>query len=163
MRMPPSSMPRIISTDVFRAFMRYCGARAYSQGAGVSTRMRNSLLVKARDLIACAAPIRIFRMTRSYRSTLMNGFANIALLIMLVAGMAGGSDQAESNQAMSDQAVSDQAVIESVQAAQDVPLHLDPTSEFWRASHPAYMEKDGFGKIVPKYRTEVRTRWTKTN
>ena len=25
------------------------------------------------------------------------------------------------------------------------------------------MEKDSFGKIVPRYRTEVRTRWTKSN
>jgi hypothetical protein len=80
----------------------------------------------------------------------MNGFANIVLLALMlwVSGMAGGSDQ---------------AVIESVHATQDVPLHLDPTSEFWRASRPVYMEKDSLGKIVPRYRTEVRTRWTKSN
>ena len=78
----------------------------------------------------------------------MNGFANIVLLMLFVSGVAGGSDQ---------------ALIESVHATQDVALHLDPTSEFWRASRLAYMEKDGFGKIVPRYRTEVRTRWTKSN
>ena len=78
----------------------------------------------------------------------MNGFANIVLLMLFVSGPAGGSDQ---------------AVIESVHTSQDVPLDLDPTSAFWRASRPVYMEKDGFGKIVPRYRTEVRTRWTKSN
>ena len=78
----------------------------------------------------------------------MNGFANIVLLMLFVSGMAAGSDH---------------AVIESVHATQGVPLDPDPTSAFWRASRPVYMERDGFGKIVPHYRTEVRTRWTKNN
>src|SRR5580692_3854442 len=133
MRIAPSSMPRTIFRDAFRAFMRYCGVRACSMDAGVLTPRRNSLLVRARNSIACADPIRIFRMMHSYRSTLMNGFANIVLLMLLVSRVAGGSDQ---------------AVIESVHATQDVPLHLDPTSEFWRASRPVYMEKDRFGKII---------------
>jgi hypothetical protein len=78
----------------------------------------------------------------------MNGFAKIVLQMVLVAGMAVGSDH---------------AVIESVFATQDVPLELDPTSAFWRGSRPVYMETDRYGKIVPQYRTEVRTRWTKNN
>jgi|1186.fasta_scaffold00045_5 hypothetical protein len=78
----------------------------------------------------------------------MNGFANLALLMLFVSGLAAGSNQ---------------AVIESVQATQDVPLHLDPTSEFWRASRRVYMEKDRFGKTIQRHRTEVRTRWTKSN
>lgn len=78
----------------------------------------------------------------------MNGFASIVLLMLLGSGMSGGSDQ---------------AVIESVHATQDVRLLLDPASEFWRASPPVYLEKDDLGKIVPRYRTEVRTRWTKSN
>lgn len=78
----------------------------------------------------------------------MNGFANLALLLFFFPLVAGGSGQ---------------SVIESVHANQDVPLHLDPTSDFWRASRAVYMEKDSFGKIVPRYRTEVRTRWTKSN
>jgi hypothetical protein len=57
----------------------------------------------------------------------------------------------------------DPAVFESVQATQDVALSLDPTSGFWRGGSPIYMEKDSFGKPVPGYRTEVRTRWTKNN
>jgi Carbohydrate family 9 binding domain-like len=78
----------------------------------------------------------------------MNGFANILLLMLLVSSRAAASEH---------------AVIESVHATQDVPLNLDPTSAFWRASRPVYMEKDTLGKIVPRYRTEVRTRWTKKN
>jgi hypothetical protein len=70
------------------------------------------------------------------------------LLMLFVSGMAVGSDH---------------AVIESVHAAQDVPLGLDPTSAFWNASRPVYMEKDSFGKMIPRYRTEVRTRWTRRN
>jgi hypothetical protein len=57
----------------------------------------------------------------------------------------------------------DKAVVESVRATQDVPLNLDPASSFWSGSRPVYMEKDSFGKGVPGYRTEVRTRWTKDN
>ena len=57
----------------------------------------------------------------------------------------------------------DHAVVESVHAEQDVPLKLDPASPFWSGSLPVYMEKDTFGKPVPRYRTEVRTRWTKDN
>jgi hypothetical protein len=78
----------------------------------------------------------------------MTGFANILLLMLFVSETAVGSDY---------------AVIESVHATQDVSLDLDPTSALWRASRPVYMEKDGFGKIVPRYRTEVRTLWTKNN
>jgi len=80
----------------------------------------------------------------------MNDFVNILalVLLLLVSGMAEGPDH---------------AVIESVYANQDVPLALDPTSEFWRASRPAYMERDSFGKIVPGPPAEVHTRWTKNN
>jgi hypothetical protein len=45
----------------------------------------------------------------------------------------------------------------------DVGLNTNPQSEFWRAALPVYMEKDAHGRPVPKYRTEVRTRWTKQN
>ena len=58
---------------------------------------------------------------------------------------------------------SGQAVFESTFAKQDVPLQLDPALPFWTAARPVYMEKDSFGKVVPRYRTEVRSRWTKDN
>ena len=79
----------------------------------------------------------------------MNGFAKMLLIwLLFVTALAGAADQ---------------AIIESVQAAQDVGLDLDPTSQFWQVSSPVYVEKDTLGKVVPRYRTEVRTRWTKNN
>jgi hypothetical protein len=78
----------------------------------------------------------------------MNGFAKTLLRGLLSSSMAAAADQ---------------AVIESIHAAQDVSLDLDPTSPFWRASSPVYIENDTLGKVVPRYRTEVRTRWTKNN
>jgi len=79
----------------------------------------------------------------------MNGFAKMLLIWSLfVTALAGAADQ---------------AIIESVQAAQDVGLNLDPTSQFWQVSSPVYVEKDTLGKVVPRYRTDVRTRWTKNN
>lgn len=51
----------------------------------------------------------------------------------------------------------------SVYATQDVSLEANPRSAFWRGAMPVYAEVDGHGKPVPKYRTEVRSRWTKEN
>jgi hypothetical protein len=53
--------------------------------------------------------------------------------------------------------------IESAWAAKDVVLDTNPASQFWRGARPVYMESDSQGKRVPKYRTEVRTRWTDKN
>jgi hypothetical protein len=54
-------------------------------------------------------------------------------------------------------------MIDSVQANQDVSLNLDPASKFWRDSSRISMDKDPYGKVVPRYRTEIRTRWTRNN
>jgi len=79
----------------------------------------------------------------------MNGFAKLLFLFPVIAsGMVAPADR---------------AVIESERTEQDAPLGLDPSSPFWKVSQPVYMEKDSFGKTVPSYRTEVRTRWTKNN
>ncbi len=78
----------------------------------------------------------------------MNGFAKAVAVVLLgyvPAPLAG------------------QAVFESIFAKQDGPLQVDPASPFWSAAHPVYMEKDPFGKADPRYRTEVRSRWTKNN
>jgi len=78
----------------------------------------------------------------------MNGFANAVAIVLLgcvPAPLAG------------------QAVFESTFAQQDAPMQLDPASPFWSAARPVYMEKDPFGKVDPRYRTEVRSRWTKDN
>lgn len=59
--------------------------------------------------------------------------------------------------------LSAQAVIKSVRAQGDVLLNTNPKSAFWRGAQPVYMESDAHGNPVPKYRTEVRTRWTNHN
>jgi hypothetical protein len=55
----------------------------------------------------------------------------------------------------------ERALMESTYAKRDPPLQLDPLSPFWRASKITYLEKDSFGKLVLRYRTEFHTRWTK--
>jgi len=78
----------------------------------------------------------------------MNGFAKTVAVVLL------GCVPAP---------VAGPAVFECTFAKQDAPLQLDPASQFWSAAHPVYMEKDPFGKADPRYRTEVRSRWTKHN
>jgi hypothetical protein len=56
-----------------------------------------------------------------------------------------------------------QAMMQSIFASSDVALNTDPETPFWRGAKPVYMELDPHGKPEPKYRTEVRTRWTKHN
>jgi hypothetical protein len=77
----------------------------------------------------------------------MNGFARTLVVIFLgVPTLVAG-----------------QAVFESTFANQDASLQLDPALSFWSAARPVFMEKDSFGKAAPRYRTEVRSRWTKDN
>ena len=54
-------------------------------------------------------------------------------------------------------------IILSTWAESDPGLVTDPASSFWQASEAAYMETDTYGKPQAKYRTEIRTRWTKQN
>jgi hypothetical protein len=56
-----------------------------------------------------------------------------------------------------------QPTAKSVRAQADVALDTNPASSFWRAALPVYMDADTHGNPVPKYRTEVRTRWTTQN
>jgi hypothetical protein len=53
--------------------------------------------------------------------------------------------------------------IKSIWAEKDVALDTSPASPFWRAAMPVSMDADAHGHRDPKYRTEVRTRWTKQN
>jgi hypothetical protein len=78
----------------------------------------------------------------------MNGFANVFLVALLLAGTSLANDQ---------------NVIHSVHADQDVALTLDPASPFWSAAVVVRLEKDKFGKTAPGFSAEVRTRWTKNN
>lgn len=54
-------------------------------------------------------------------------------------------------------------IILSTWAESDPRLVTNPASSFWRGSEPTYIETDTNGTPQPKYRTEIRTRWTKQN
>lgn len=54
-------------------------------------------------------------------------------------------------------------VVRSTWAESDSRLDTDPTSLFWRSSEAIYMDRDTYGRQQPRYRTEVRTRWTTQN
>lgn len=54
-------------------------------------------------------------------------------------------------------------VIESVRADLAAPLDTDPASPFWRDAKPVYAQSDKQGRPLPEYRTEIRSRWTKTD
>jgi hypothetical protein len=53
--------------------------------------------------------------------------------------------------------------IKSVWAERDVALDTNVSSAFWQAAVPVYMEDNAHGKADPKYRTEIRIRWTNQN
>ena len=57
----------------------------------------------------------------------------------------------------------DDKSIESMKADNDVALTTNPTSSFWQAGPPVYAERDTYGKALPRYRTQIRSRWTKNN
>jgi Carbohydrate family 9 binding domain-like len=57
----------------------------------------------------------------------------------------------------------DDSVIESTKAQHDVAPSTDPTISFWRAARPVYADKGPYGQKVSRYRTEIRSRWTKDN
>lgn len=77
----------------------------------------------------------------------MNGFVR-TLVVVLLSGPS---------------LVAGQAVLESTFANKDTSLQADPALPFWSAARPVFMEKDSFGKPVPRYRTEIRSRWTRDN
>lgn len=53
--------------------------------------------------------------------------------------------------------------VHSIWAATDPVLDTNPASSFWRGAQPVYMDSDRYGKPDPKYRTEIRSRWTRQN
>ena len=77
----------------------------------------------------------------------MKGFLPILVLLVAFSSSAFAGDQ----------------IIQSTWADADPPLDTNPASGFWRGSPPIYMDADAHGKRDPKYRTEIRTRWTKDN
>jgi hypothetical protein len=77
----------------------------------------------------------------------MNHFVGMLMLFTFVGSSALASDQ----------------TIQSVWAEADPPLNTDAKSAFWQGSLPIVMDGNTRGKPDPKYRTEVRTRWTRQN
>lgn len=53
--------------------------------------------------------------------------------------------------------------IQSTWAESDPPLDTNSRSSFWSGSPSVFMDADTQGRSDPKYRTEIRTRWTKQN
>lgn len=54
-------------------------------------------------------------------------------------------------------------IVQSKWAESDPQLDTDPASSFWRGSEVVFIERDRRGKPEPKYKTEIRTRWTNRN
>ncbi|HJT69646.1 MAG TPA: carbohydrate-binding family 9-like protein [Terriglobales bacterium] len=74
----------------------------------------------------------------------MNGLLKCLALVLAFSGAAFATDQP----------------IESVRASKDIALNTNPRSQFWQGARPVFLQLDVHGNPVPKYRTEVRTRWT---
>jgi hypothetical protein len=53
--------------------------------------------------------------------------------------------------------------IKATWAQTDISLDTNPALPFWRGAATVFMENDAYGHSVPRYRTEVRVRWTKQN
>lgn len=53
--------------------------------------------------------------------------------------------------------------IASMKANKDVALTTNSVSSFWQGGPPIYAERDTYGKPLPRYRTQVRSRWTREN
>lgn len=48
----------------------------------------------------------------------------------------------------------------STQASHDVALGTNPATPFWQGAQPIYADKGRYGETQPRYRTEIRSRWT---
>src|ERR1022692_2280812 len=81
-----------------------------------------------------------------------NTVAGTMVQIILLAALAAGTGLA-----------ADSPVIKSSRAPHDATLETDPTSAFWLKAPHVFAEHDSYGKPVPGYRTEIRSRWTRDN
>jgi hypothetical protein len=78
----------------------------------------------------------------------MRCFMKIFLLILTSAALAVAADD---------------NLIESARAREDVALTTYPVAAFWQGARPVYAEKSPHAEPLPRYRTEIRARWTKDN
>ena len=56
-----------------------------------------------------------------------------------------------------------EGMFESTNAAEDVALSTYPGSPFWRSTSAVHAERGPDGVPMPRYRAEIRSRWTKRN
>src|SRR5258708_12666475 len=78
----------------------------------------------------------------------MSGRAIVCVLVALFAAVVVAADDKS---------------IESMKADNDVALTTDPVSSFWQGGRAVYAERDTYGQPLSRYRTEIRSRWTKNN
>jgi hypothetical protein len=57
----------------------------------------------------------------------------------------------------------DAPLVESTKAARDTAPVADPNLRFWRDAHPVWVDRGKHGEPEERYRTEIRSRWTKEN
>jgi hypothetical protein len=86
-------------------------------------------------------------MHRSLQMRMRNGVITCALAFIAVAILTAA----------------DPSVMESTKAPEDVVPSTDATSLFWREAGIVYADKAPYGHDQPRYRTEVRSRWTERN
>ena len=86
-------------------------------------------------------------MQRSLKMRVRNGVISCALAFLVVPMLMAA----------------DPAVTESTKAREDVAPSTDANSPFWRGAGLVYAEKTPYGQDQPRYRTEVRSRWTEKN
>lgn len=72
----------------------------------------------------------------------------IYALLLMFPGLGGGAQE---------------DVFESTDAVEDVAPSTDPGSPFWRSTPAVHAERGSDGAAMPRYRTEIRSRWTKRN
>lgn len=75
----------------------------------------------------------------------MNGFLQLVIATLLCGGCAFAAED----------------TIRSTWAENDPVFDTNPASQFWSGATPAYMDLNTHGTPDAKYRSEVRTRWTK--
>jgi hypothetical protein len=57
----------------------------------------------------------------------------------------------------------DHKIAISTEATEDVALDTKPGSTFWSETVPIYADRDKYDQLLPRYRTEIHSRWTAKN
>jgi len=64
---------------------------------------------------------------------------------------------------LSSALAADNKVATSSAAIEDVAIDTNPASAFWSQTVPIYADRDKNDRVLPDYRTEIRSRWTVKN